>query len=182
MALSKIFPIKESLRELKKLQRKCKPIIYKRLQVLILFKRYESTGISKLQASKETGFDQNSIQNWRSLYINGGIKALMSHKNTGYKPSLINAEQELELKNILHNPENGFVGYIELQDWFNKKYSMDIAYDTFRNFIVRKFKSNIKVARKYHLKKDQEAVEAFKKTLIESAKKSSKKKKIHMKK
>ena len=43
----------------------------------------------------------------------------MSHKNKGYKPSKINSEQENALKTILHNPENGFVGYIELQTWFN---------------------------------------------------------------
>ena len=46
----------------------------------------------------------------------------------------------------------------------------------FRNFIVRKFKSKIKGARKYHAKRDQEAVDTLKKTLITSAKKLSEKK------
>jgi hypothetical protein len=176
MSYSKIFPIKESIADIKKLQRKSTAIISKRLTALLVFKRNEATGISKLLASKETGINQNSIQAWRSLYIKGGIEALTKHNNIGYKPSKINTEQEAELKKILHNPENGFVGYIELQVWFNETYNMEIEYNTFRNFIVRKFKSKIKVARKYHAKKDQEAVDTFKKTLIKSAKKSSKKK------
>lgn len=182
MSYSKIFPIKESVSEIKKLQRKSTAIISKRLGALLVFKRYETTGISKLMASRETGINQNSIQTWRSLYIKGGIEALMKHNNKGYKPNKINSEQECELKKILHNPENGFVGYIELQVWFNETYKMEIEYNTFRNFIVRKFKSKIKVARKYHAKKDQEAVDTFKKTSIKSAKKLSKKKVKNIKK
>ena len=182
MSNSKVFSIKESVAEIKKLRSKCTPIVSKRLTALLVFKRNETTGISKMMASKETGFDQNSIQTWRSLYIKGGIEALIKHNNIGYKPSLINAEQEAELKTILNNPENGFVGYIELQSWFNEKHKMEIEYNTFRNFIIRKFESKIKVARKYHAKKDQDAVDTFKKTSITSAKKSFKKKAPRIKK
>ena len=171
MSNSKFFHIKESVAEIKKLQRNSTPIISKRLLALLVFKRNESTGISKLMASKETGINPNSIQTWRSLYIKGGINALMKHNNKGYKPSIINSEQEAELKNILHDPENGFVGYIELQAWFNEKYNTNIGYNTFRSFIKRKFKTKIKVARKYHVEKDTKAVEAFKKTSIKSVKK-----------
>jgi transposase len=176
MSYSKIFPIKESVAEIKKLQRKSPPIISKRLTALLVFKRYEATGISKLMASSVTGINQNSIQTWRSLYIKGGIVALMKHNNTGYKPNKINIEQEAALKKILHDPENGFVGYVELQAWFNETYKTAIEYNTFRSFIVRKFKSKIKVARKYHAKKDEEAVDTFKKTSIKFAKKLSMKK------
>lgn len=175
MSYSKIFPIKESVSDIKKLQGKSTTIISKRLKALLVFKHYETTGISKRAVADETGINQNSIQTWRSLYIKGGIEGLMKHNNKGYKPSIINKEQESELKKILHNPENGFVGYIELQAWFNETYKMEIEYNTFRSFIVRKFKSKIKVARKYHVKKDQEAVDTFKKTSNRFVKKLSKK-------
>jgi transposase len=176
MAHSKTFPIIETVTEIKYLQRTASPMIYKRLTVLLAFKRYELEGVSKRLLAIETGFDANSISSWRNLYIKGGINALMAHGNIGYKPNQINAEQELELKAILNNPENGFVGYIELQSWFNKKHKMEIDYFTFRSFIIRKFKSKIKVARKYHVKKSQEAADAFKKSSIKPAKKSLKKK------
>jgi len=122
----------------------------------------------------ETGFDPNSIQSWRNLYIKGGIDSLMAHNNRGYKPNQISSSQESVLKAILHDPENGFVGYIELLSWFNETYKMEVKYHTFRSFIIRKFKSKIKVARKYHAKKNQEAVDTFKKTSIKSVKKLSK--------
>lgn len=175
MSYSKIFPIKETIKEIKYLQSRSTPIISKRLTVLLAFKRYELEGVSKRLLAAETGFDANSIHRWRNLYIQGGINLLMAHNNIGYKPSKINSEQELELKTILNNPENGFVGYIELQSWFNKKHKMEIDYFTFRSFIIRKFSSKIKVARKYHAKKSQPAIDTFKKTSIKPVKKSLKK-------
>lgn len=168
MSNSKVFTIKESFEEIKKLQKKSIDIISKRLQVLLVFKRYELEGVSKRIVASEVGVNHNSVQAWRSLYIKGGIKELMHHNRKGFKPSKINSEQEAVLKDILHNPENGFVGYIELQTWFNETYNADIKYNTLRSFVLRKFKTKIKVARKYHAKKDQEAVDAFKKTSIKS--------------
>jgi hypothetical protein len=60
----------------------------------------------------------------------------------------------LVLHEQLHNPENGFVGFVELLDWFNKEFKTDINYKTFYGFVVRKFKAKIKVApknRKYFI-------------------------------
>jgi len=176
MAYSKTFKIKESVAEIKQLKKQSITIIAKRLDALLVFKEYEKEGISKRTVADIIGVNHNSIQTWRSLYISGGIKALMNHNNKGYKPSKINADQEKALKNIVNNPENGFVGYIELQTWFNETYKMSIEYNTFRTFIIRKFKTKIKVARKYHAKKDQDAVDSFKKTSIRSVKQSSMKK------
>ena len=164
MSAPKTFKIKESEIELKKLLRSSSPIIAKRLQTLLVFKKHEETGISKRILADEIGVNHNSVQTWRSLYVNGGIKALMGHKNIGYKPSLIKGEQEKLLKKELNNPQNGFVGFIELLDWFNKTFKTEINYKTFHGFVVRRFKAKVKVARKTHINKDPQAVEAFKKT------------------
>ena len=151
-------------------------MIAKRLQALLVFKRNQATGISKRLVADEIGVNHNSVQTWRSLYIEGGIKMLMSHSNIGYKPSKINAQQEQALKKQLHDPHNGMVGFVELLDWFNKTFQTDLNYKTFHGFVVRKFNAKIKVARKAHIKKDLRAVEAFKKTSGKSVKKSSAKK------
>lgn len=176
MSSPKTFKIKESESELKKLIKSSPAMIAKRLQALLLFKRNEERGIAKRLVADEIGVNHNSVQTWRSLYIEGGIKLLMSHSNIGYKPSKINEEQEQAIKEQLNNPENGMVGFIELLDWFNKTFKTDINYKTFHGFVVRKFDAKIKVARKTHIKKDVQAVEAFKKTLSKSAKQSSLKK------
>ena len=94
MAEPKTFKIKESESEIKKLMKKSNPMIAKRLQALLVFKRKEESGISKRVLADEIGVNHNSVQTWRNLYIEGGIKMLMSHSNIGYKPSKINYEQE----------------------------------------------------------------------------------------
>lgn len=148
-------------------------MISKRFRALLIFKQYEKIGISKRQVADEIGVNQNSIQRWRTAYISGGIKQLIKHSNIGYKPCLIRGEQEKALEKKLNDPSNGIVGFIELLDWFNKSFNTDIKYKTFHGLVVRKFKAKIKVARKVHVNKDEEAVEAFKKTSIKSVKKSS---------
>ena len=173
MASPKPFRIKESESSIKKLIKSSHAMIGKRLHALLVFKRHEDTGISKRQVADEIGVNHNSVQTWRTAYIEGGIKSLMSHSNTGYKPSKINEEQEKALKKKLSDPANGIVGFNELLDWFNKTFKTEINYKTFHGYVVRKFDAKVKVARKSHVKKDPEAVEAFKKTSIGSAKKSS---------
>ena len=176
MALPTIFKIKESESEIKKLIKSNPKMISKRLQALLIFKRYESQGVSKRLVADEIGVNHNSVQTWRSLYIDGGIKLLAAHSNIGYKPSKINKAQEQALKVQLDNPLNGMVGFIELLDWFNKKFGTSLNYKTFHGFVVRKFKAKIKVARKSHINKDNQAVEDLKKTSIISAKVLSPKK------
>lgn len=172
MAAPKTFKIRESENEIKKLMKSSNAMIAKRLHALLVFKRNEESGISKRIVADEIGVNHNSVQTWRTLYIKGGIKMLVSHSNIGYKPSKINDEQEQALKDQLNNPYNGMVGFVELLDWFNKTFQTNINYKTFHGFVVRKFKAKIKVARKSHIKKDEEMVVAFKKTSVKSAKKS----------
>ena len=92
MSAPKTFKIKQSESELKKLIKNSHPMIAKRVQALLIFKRNEDSGISKRLVADEIGVNHNSIQTWRSLYIEGGIKLLMSHSKTGYKPSKITGE------------------------------------------------------------------------------------------
>lgn len=166
------FKIKESESEIKKLMKSSNPMITKRLHALLVFKRNEDSGISKRLVSEEIGVNHNSVQTWRRKYIEGGIKLLITHSNIGYKPSKINTEQEQAIEEQLNNPYNGIVGFIELLDWFNNTFQTSINYKTFHGFVVRKFKAKIKVARKTHIKKDDQAIEAFKKTSFKSVAKS----------
>lgn len=173
MSSPKIFTISESENEIKKVIKANIPIVSNRFKALLVFKRYEKTGVSKRQVADEIGINQNSIQTWRSMYIKGGAALLKKHSNTGYKPPVINNEQEKVLSKKLNDPFNGIVGFVELLDWYNKEFNTDINYKTFHGFVVRKFQAKIKVARKSHVKKDKEAVEAFKKTSIKYAGKSA---------
>ena len=181
MSSPKAFKIKESESDIKKRMKSSSSMIGKRLHALLIFKRNEFTGISKREVADEIGVNHNSIQTWRTLYIEGGIEALMSHANIGYKPSKINPRQEKALKKKLSDPANGMVGFNELLAWFNTTFKTEINYKTFHGYVVRKFEAKVKVARKSHIKKDPAAVEGFKKTSANTVKKSSLKTKLAIK-
>jgi transposase len=164
MAAPKLVLVNETISELKALLKSTKPIFVPRLRMLIEIKKHETAGISKRDLADLVGVNHNSIQSWRSIYSNGGIKALISHRKTGYKKSIFTKEEHLAIKEKLHNPENGIRGYKELLQWVEKELGKDCKYNTLLKYCTKNFGSSIKVARKSHVKKDEEAVNSFKKT------------------
>lgn len=71
----------------------------------------------------------------------------------------------------LNDPQNGLQGYIELKDWIEKESGKTFDYNTLLHYCIRNFKSSVKVARKSHVKKDEDQGISFKKTSDESVKK-----------
>ena len=163
--------IKESIKDLKVLQRGQGEIVSKRMRVLIELKKHEKTGISKRDLSDITGINHNSINKWRRMYIAGGVAPLLVHGRIGFKKSLINAAEHKAIEKKLNDPKNGLRGYIELQDWLNNEFNKDFKYITVVKYAQRHFGSKIKVARKSHVKKDEALVDAFKKSSGKSFKK-----------
>jgi transposase len=172
MALPKVIVIKETENEIKHLLKVSTPFIAQRLRVLLIFKQYESTGVSKREASLLAGVCPGSIQKWRTLYIEAGIEGLMKHNKIGYKPSVFTSIERERIAEKLNDPENGLRGYVELKEWIRKEFGKDILYRTVVNYCVTNFHSSVKVARKTHVNKDMNKVEVFKKTLDKFAKKS----------
>jgi len=171
MSAPKVIIIKESFKELNFLLKKSKKLIFPRLRMLIEIKKHENEGISKRTLSELIGVSHNSVQTWRTLYEKGGIQAIMSHKKTGFKKPVFTEEQHNIIKNKLHDPINGLRGYKELLAWVEEEFKKEYKYNTLLKYCIREFGSSVKVARKSHIKKDNDAVEAFKKTSFYSAKK-----------
>lgn len=163
--------IKESIKELKALQRSKGELVSKRMRVLIELKKHENKGISKRDLADITGINHNSITKWRKMYIAHGLQSLLIHGRIGFKKSLINGSEHKHLEKKLNDPRNGIRGYIELQDWMNSKFNKDFKYITVVKYVQRHFGTKIKVARKSHVKKDAELVDTFKKTSVKSSKK-----------
>lgn len=171
MSKAKIIRIKESLKELKQLQRDQPLTIIKRLNMLIELKKNGVNGISKRQLSKLIGVDPNSIQKWRTLYIKEGIKGIISHGRIGFKPSLITKVEHKKIEHKLKQPKNALRGYKELMRWIKDELGKELKYTTVVEYSKRHFGSKIKVARKSHILKDEEALATFKKTSVKSSKK-----------
>ena len=164
MSLPKIVLVKESLSELRKLQKKSIPLIANRIKVLIEFKKYEKRGISKRAVAVNTGLNQNSVQSYRTLYLRGGLALLIQYEKREGRPSLISKAEHKKLETKLKDPNNGLRGYTALQTWVEKEFNKSIKYNTLLKYAMRHFQSKLKVARKSHVKKDIEAVEGFKKS------------------
>jgi transposase len=125
----------------------------------------ESTGISKRDLSDMTGINHNSITKWRKMYLNNGIQDLLVHgRKGGFKPSIISKEVHAALEKKLKDPKNGIRGYKELLEWVKMELSNEIKYITLLKYVERHFGTKIKVARKSHVKKNEQAVALFKKT------------------
>ncbi len=82
---------------------------------------------------------------------------------------LVGKEEHQKMAMKLNDPKNGIRGYKELLEWVNKELSKDMKYITLVKYTERHFGSKIKVARKSHIKKDEEAVTTFKKTSLKNA-------------
>ncbi len=164
--------VKQTLTELRKLQRTNGQLIAKRVLMLIEIKKHEKTGISKRELSRITGINHNSIVKWRKIYTLSGIEPLLTHGRVGgFKKSVVSKEEHQQIELKLNDPKNGIRGYTELLEWVKKELSKDMKYITLVKYAERHFGSKIKVARKSHVKKDEQAVTTFKKTLVKNARK-----------
>lgn len=171
MSNAKVIHIKESVKELSQLRKNRSDTINKRLLMLIAIKRAEGNSISKRDLAKQIGVDPNSITSWKKMYEQQGICGITSDGRIGFKPSVISAEDHKKIEKKLKDPKNGIRGYVELLDWVKAELSKDMKYITLLKYAKRHFGSKIKVARKSHVKKDELAVESFKKTSVKSARK-----------
>jgi transposase len=157
--------IKESISDLRVLQRKHGPHIQKRLELLVVIKKHEARGgLSKRALSEKTGMNHNSIVKWRNRYLQYGIARLLSDGRTGFKPSILTKGQHQELKCKLEDKKGNILGYKELLAWVQGNINENMKYTTLYEYCRRHFGTKIKVARKSHASKDDGAVEAFKKT------------------
>lgn len=170
MSLPKLIHVKESTSELKLLMKSSIPLIAIRIRCLLEIKKHPD-GISKRELAEILGVNHNSVQSWRTLYLQGGIEAIVSHNKTGHKPNILTAEEHSKIEQKLKDPKNGLRGYVELQNWIEKEMGKTIKYNTLLKYSIRHFGSRVKVARKSHVNKDMDKVDAFKKTLVKSANK-----------
>lgn len=168
MALPLQIQVKESLKELKVLLKKSSPLLQPRIKMLIAIKKSGDKGISKRALMDSVGVCSQSIHNWRTNYVKDGIKLMLQNGRIGKsgRPSVFTKEESKAIEAKLKDPKNGLSGYVELQQWIEKEFQKKVKYNTVLKYSVRHFGSKVKVARKSHVKKDPDAVNAFKKTLV----------------
>lgn len=160
-------PVTESMQELRVALKKSNLMMQPRLKMLIAMKNAGEDGISKRALMDIVGASSQSIHNWRTAYKQGGLKGLLTNGRIGKvgAPSTFTKEEHRLIEQKLRDPKNGLAGYVELQQWIEKEFKKEVKYNTVLKYAIRHFGSSVKVARKSHVKKDEKAVETFKKTL-----------------
>lgn len=171
MANALYIPVKETVAELRAALKKASPLFQPRIKMLLVMKKSGAEGVSKRLLAESVGVCGQSIHTWRTVYKQSGLNGLLTHKKTGFRPASFTKKEHDKIAHKLNDPANGLHGYKELQEWVIKEFKKEIKYNTLLKYSIKNFGSKIKVARKSHVKKDPEAVTAFKKTSVKPARK-----------
>lgn len=163
--------VREKLSELRTLQRQY-PGKYKAIQMLILLK--QKGLLSKDVLAAMTGASTQSIHTWRTKYRSGGIEVLLQESRGGHKKAAITDKVHQQLGKRLTNPKEGFRSFIEIQQWLEKEFGIEMEYHAVNKYVKRKFGARLKVSRKSHVQKSPADEAVFKKPIRKTKGTSSK--------
>jgi transposase len=152
--------IKESIPELRRLQRQ-HPSKFKALQMLILLR--QQGPLSKDRLALLTGASDRSVHVWRNKYIQGGIEEVLKEGRGGNRLAAINIEVYQKLETRLQDPRGGFRSFVEIQQWLQQEFGLEMKYQALNKYVKRHFNARPKVSRKSHVQKDPAAEAVFKK-------------------
>lgn len=133
-----------------------------RIKALLLLK--QGKVVYQSQLASKLGFTEKTIREWLKLYQSEGLSGLITVRVGGNRGSVFSKEVLAFLEEQLNNPQTTITSYVELQQLVEDTFGGDVNYKTLHGYCRRVFKSRLKVSRKSHYKKDEQAIEAFKKT------------------
>ena len=133
-----------------------------RIRCLILIKEDKFKKRKDLAADLFIGYA--SLKRWLKTYRESGLEAMLCIQHSTGRKNSIPEEIHDALSDKLLDSESAFISYKEAVIWIQDNYKMEIKYETLRAYMIRHFKSKLKSPRKSHYKKDEQAVEVFKKT------------------
>jgi len=155
--------IKEDLDFLKQLQKKESNYRLKtRIQSLILTK--ENKFSRRIDLANHLGVGIASLDRWTRVYKKSGLDSMLTISNGGKRRNSVPKEVHDGLAKRVYDSNSPFLGYWDAVLWVAKTYGIEMKYNTLRTYLIRNFKTKLKEPRRSHYKKDEQAIEAFKKT------------------
>ncbi len=152
--------IRESESELSSLLNgQTKLLQYQRAKALLLVKQGKVT--CTYQLARKLKRERKTIYNWLKLYEREGIESYLRIKSRGSRRERIPDEIGQAVSERLSDP---LTSYVELLDRIEQRFGAVLNYKTRYSHCRKHPNSVLKVARRSHHKKDDKAVEAFKRT------------------
>lgn len=159
-----IIEITESEADLKKRLQHAREAIHKeKLQMLWWLKSGQVT--QQQEIAKRLGRDKSTVTLWLQKYRRGGLVELLQINKAPGKERKIKGEVLADLQQQLQNPE-GFSSYGAIVEWLKQKHDLTVEYGTVYATVRYLLGAKLKEPRPQSDKQNEQAVEAFKKTLV----------------
>jgi len=136
----------------------------KRLRISSLILTKTKKFKTRAELAKYLGVNPTTLYQWTETYRNFGLDKMLEISNGGKRREVITSDIHKIIEEKLNDSENPFLGYKDAQLWFIEEQGIELNYHTLRSYMKREFNSKLKKPRKSHYKKDEQAIEAFKKT------------------
>ena len=156
------FDIKESEEKLKSYKLEVSSYkLSQKLQALLIINSNPKKTLTEV--ANELGIHIATLQRWLQHYRIHGIASYLKPLKRN-KASKITPEIHEVLEKRLHDPNNPFSSYVEVQEWLLKEYGVKIGYKWLWSYMTTKMNSKLKVPRKVNIKKVEDAETSFFKT------------------
>jgi transposase len=132
-----------------------------RIKTLIYVKKNQYFFQSDI--AKKLGRTEKTIRNWLDDYSKNGFSSLLQVKSGGNNTRTISDEMILSIEKKITDVKTTITSYVELKLLLEEELKQEIDYGALYSHCRRKYKSKLKVARKSHYKKDENAEAFFKK-------------------
>ena len=163
MGMTSRIEIKEGLLELKQSFKSSTNFkVRQRIQCLICLKTEKFK--RQVDLADYLGVNHSSLKRWIKQYRESGYESLITLKSGGNYKGVIGKSLHKALEAKVNNSQDPLLGYWHAVSWVKENFNQDVNYQTLRSYLIRHFKTKKKHPRKSHYKKDQQALEVFKKT------------------
>lgn len=161
MAILQTITVTESADQLTKLLSSSSSSIKPRVKMLLAIANgMTATG----ELVQKTKANRDSIRNWKNIYRNKGLDGLLKESRGGRRHGALDEQQKAKLQKKLSDPKGGFTSYNQATEWINATFGVEMNYHAVNMYLKRNFGTKLKVGRKTHINKDENAAALFKKT------------------
>lgn len=133
-----------------------------KIKALLLFKEGKFKKQEDLACHLCIGY--STLRRWLKKYMDESFESYIKEPCRGRPKSVVSADLHKALEDKLKDSKNPLQSYLDAVYWVKEKHGVDLKYHTLRQYMIKHFKTKLKVPRKSHYKKDQQAIEVFFKT------------------